>query len=87
MRQSQTELPSIQHRESLVPYAKTAGIAVPSNLYDSDGYRHWDLYCNIQIERPIRSKDAPSYNAAIIAAIPLDRLESLKFEEISKQLK
>jgi hypothetical protein len=86
------EQPSIQHRESLVSYAKAAGIAVPANLYDtSDGFRHWNLYCDVQIERPISSSDALPHNAKVIADIPIERLESssepFAFEEISNMLK
>jgi len=85
------ERPPIQHRESLVPYAMGAGIAVPSNLYDtSEGFRYWNLYCDIQIERPIPSDDALTHNAKVIAAISDERLSSpepFAFEEISKLLK
>jgi len=86
------EQPSIQHRESLVPYARAAGIAVPLDLYDtSEGFRHWNLYCDIQIERPISSNDALLHNAKMIAAISNERLESTSepfvFEEISGLLK
>ena len=85
------EQPSIQHRESLVSYAKAAGIAVPVDLYDtSEGFRHWNLYCDVQIERPISSSDALLYNAKVIAAISDDRLRSsepFRFEEVSSMLK
>ena len=83
---------SIQHRESLVSFAKAAGIIVPNDLNDpsADDYPHWNLYCNVQIERPIPSDDALLYNAKIVAAIPIDRLRSttepFRFEEISEQL-
>jgi hypothetical protein len=85
------EQPAIQHRESLVDYAKAAGIVVPDDLYDtSEGFRYWNLYCDIQIERPISSKDALLYNAKMVAAISEDRLRSsepFRFEEISSTLK
>ncbi|MFA5766917.1 MAG: hypothetical protein WC919_03275 [Candidatus Paceibacterota bacterium] len=85
------EQPSIQHRESLVSYAKAAGIIVPANLYDtSDGFRHWNLYCDVQIERPISSSDALLHNAKVVAAISVERFESPEpfvFEEISNMLK
>ena len=67
---------SIQHRESLVSFAKVAGISVPDN---------------VQIERPIPSDDALLHNAMVIAAVPTSRLlsttEPFRFEEISTLLK
>ena len=80
----------IQRIESLVPIAKAAGIVVPHDLLDeSPEFHHWSLFCAIQLERPIPSDDALSHNAAIIAAIPLDHLNSdeFKLEEISSLLK
>ena len=84
---------SIQHRESLVSFAKVAGISVPDNPHDlsTDDYPHWNLYCNVQIERPIPSDDALLHNAMVIAAVPTSRLlsttEPFRFEEISTLLK
>jgi hypothetical protein len=79
----------IQRCESLIPVAKSVGIAVPDDLFDnSPKFRHWALFCAVQIERPVTSDDALLHNAKIIAAIPIDHLEStFKFEEISGQLK
>lgn len=75
----------------MVDYARAAGIIVPDNLYDtSDGFRHWSLYCEIQIERPISSKDALLHNAKVVASISNDRFRSsepFRFEEISSMLK
>jgi len=86
------EQSSIQHRESLVLYAEAAGIVVPADLYDiSEAFQHWNLYCDVQIERPIPSNDALLHNAKVIAAISSERLESVSepfvFEEISGLLK
>jgi hypothetical protein len=83
---------SIERRESLVDIARTAGISVPTNLYDSyEKFPHWDLFCSIQIERPIHSDDEALHNARIIAAIPANRLLSVEkpfwLGEICNQLK
>jgi hypothetical protein len=86
------EQSSIQHRESLVSYAKAAGIVVPVDLYDmSEKFQHWNLYCDVQIERPISSNDALLHNAKVITTISIEQLESVSepfaFEEISSLLK
>ena len=61
------------------------------NGYDPsvEEFPHWSLYCLIQIDRPIPSDDALLHNAQIVAAIPIERLNSseFRFEEISSQLK
>jgi hypothetical protein len=79
---------TVQRRESLVHIAKQAGISVPENLYAcKDEFPHWNLFCMIQLDRPVNSEDAPLHNAKIIASVEDDRIRSLKFGDIDNLLK
>lgn len=65
----------------LVNIAKKAGMKVPSNpddeeTWDREDYPHFFVFCMLQLNRPM-DWDEPSENAAIIAAVPEEKLKTM----------
>lgn len=67
----------------LVDAAEQAGMKVPADPdnYKPEEYRHFDLYCLLQLCRPIRWGEHWE-NAKILAAIPIDELEKMTLEQL-----
>lgn len=56
---------------ALVAPAEEAGISIPYPIYDYDSniFKHWDVFLKMQIGRPMPSANSHWENAKIIAGI------------------
>lgn len=72
----------------LINAAQKAGMAVPPNpeAFDAEAFPHFHVFCLLQLGRPV-SWGEHWENAKIIAAIPVENLETMTLEDfISKGL-
>ena len=68
--------------------ARAAGIVVPPDLhdYDKSEYPFWDLYCLVQIDRPLVNADSVHKNARIVADIDPKQIMDIGFGDIVNYL-
>ena len=67
----------------LVSAAEKAGMQVPPNPndFDADAYPHFQVYCNVQLCRPMRSGEHWE-NAEVVAGIPEDKIRTTTLDEM-----
>lgn len=68
----------------LVSAAEKAGMKVPPNPdgeWNKDEYPHFNIYCLVQLARPIRWGEHWD-NAKVVAAIPNDKLDSVTLQDL-----
>jgi hypothetical protein len=70
----------------LVEAAEQAGMKVPADPdnYDAEEYPHFDLYCLLQLCRPIRWGEHWE-NAKVLAGIPIDELKKLTLAQLIEE--
>lgn len=64
--------------------ALDAGMKVPTDLdgdIDAGEYPHFTVYCNVQLNRPIRWGEHWD-NAKVVAAIPDDKIRTVTLEDL-----
>ena len=67
--------------------AEQAGMKVPADPdgdWDAKEYPHFNIYCNVQLARPIRWGEHWE-NAKVVAAIPEDKLDTVTLEYLIEQ--
>jgi hypothetical protein len=64
--------------------AVSAGIKLPEDLenYNTEEYPHWEVYCLLQLCRPLPYPAAHWDNAKIIASIPDDKIKKVTIAEL-----
>lgn len=68
----------------LIPAAKEAGMPIPEDAdnFDSNEFPHFQVFCTIQLGRPMVSMDEHWVNAEVIAAIPLDEIKTVTLNDL-----
>jgi hypothetical protein len=79
---------AILFQESLVRFAKDAGIKVPADVnsdFDPNEYPHWVVYRNMQLGSPLPYASAHHDNAKIIAGISVPEIKRINMAELVKR--
>jgi len=68
----------------LIKPADAADMMVPvdPDNYNKDEYPHFYLYCQCQLGQPMPSWTSHWDNAKIIASIPIDKIKTIKWNEL-----
>ena len=80
----------IAHPTLLVGPCNEAGIKVPENPadldgYDPDEYPHWDVFLGVQLGRPMPEPTSHWKNAKLIAELNDDEIRTITVNDLLKR--
>lgn len=73
--------------EMLVGPAKEAGMKVPDDLenYKNEDFKHWTVFCNVQLGKSMSSPTEHWDHAKIIAKIPESKIGTITYKDLRKK--